>query len=269
MLRFNAQFFVRLIRLLDNARSQILDTKDAVFLDSSKRREAILEFCDLMKENLKKLGLTVSLAQLERIADEVTRHSKTRCTNEQLDRRLDELGDRITDEMEDTVVMSIPKQKADYYTKPLELFSQESLNKFPSTTSDVEEAGKSYASGRNTACVFHLSRVMERGLRVIGGSLGIPDPNPTWDHILKKCDSELAKRIQDRLPLWKSNDDFFSEATANLRAVKSAWRNPTMHVGSQYSDEVAEDIFRAVRGFMRHLAVKLSEPLSPDNTPQP
>jgi hypothetical protein len=44
---------------------------------------------------------------------------------------------------------------------------------------------------------------------------------------------------------------------AHLHAVKVAWRNPTMHIVNQYTPEQAEEVFNAVRGFMRHLASKL------------
>jgi hypothetical protein len=103
---------------------------------------------------------------------------------------------------------------------------------------------------------------MEVGLRALAASLNDPrlDPkrNPSWDAILKKCDEELEKSIKDRSPEWRQEDAFYSTATANLRSVKDAWRNPTMHVEQNYDPEIAMDIWNAVRGFMRHLAKKLS-----------
>ena len=110
------------------------------------------------------------------------------------------------------------------------------------------------------ACVFYLMRVLEVGLRALGSSLNNPtlDPkhNPSWEAILKKCDDELAKPMKS-CPQWKTDDLFYSKATANLRAIKNAWRNPTMHVEISYEADEAEDVFNAVRGFMRHLSTKL------------
>jgi hypothetical protein len=166
---------------------------------------------------------------------------------------------RIEDELKSKLFMYCPSEKAYYYFNSLKIFGETVIEKFPSIITDIEEAGKCYAVGRNTAAVFHLCRVVEVGLRALGKSLNIPELNPTWETILKKCDVELSKPIKDRAVLWKTDDIFFSEATANLRAVKSAWRNPTMHVGSKYTDEEAENIFSAIKGFMKHLAVKLSE----------
>jgi hypothetical protein len=51
--------------------------------------------------------------------------------------------------------------------------------------------------------------------------------------------------------------------------VKIAWRTRVMHVGSEYSDEHSEDILNATRGFMQHLANRLSDDdqISPDVPP--
>lgn len=77
-----------------------------------------------------------------------------------------------------------------------------------------------------TAAVFHLMRVMEVGLRALAAALNDPsmDPrtNPTWERILGRCDAELQKPRNQRSPAWAADDVFFSDAVANLRAVKDA-----------------------------------------------
>jgi hypothetical protein len=50
---------------------------------------------------------------------------------------------------------------------------------------------------------------------------------------------------------------FFSNATADLRSVKDAWRNPTLHIERIYDGEEASEIWNAVKTFMRGLAQKL------------
>ncbi len=139
-------------------------------------------------------------------------------------------------------------------------FGEDVFLNFPEARFDIEEASHCLAYHRATACVFHLMRVMEVALRVLGDTLKLPPTtNPTWDAILTKCDSELTKRLAQRSPEWQVDDVFFSGATGMLRAVKDAWRNPTMHVEKVYTEEQAEDIWNAVKGFMRHLATKLKE----------
>lgn len=143
------------------------------------------------------------------------------------------------------------------------LFGDTVTAAFPSAARDIDEAGKCLALRRGTACVFHLMRVMEVGLRELGRSLNEPnlDPkrNPTWDRILSKCDDELRKKLADRCPEWQTDEPFYSTAAGHLHAVKNAWRNRTIHVEQHYDEEAAEEIFYAVRGFTRHLATKLRE----------
>ncbi len=57
----------------------------------------------------------------------------------------------------------------------------------------------------------------------------------------------------------KFRQEFCAEAAVLLRAVKIAWRNPTMHVENVYDEEKALDVLNSVKGFMRHLATRLSE----------
>lgn len=139
------------------------------------------------------------------------------------------------------------------------LFGEEVARAFPSTVVDIEEAGKCLAFERTTACVFHLMRVMEMALRILGLTLNLPTGNPTWEMILAKCDKEQAKPSSQRTPEWQNNDEFLAGATAMLRSVKNAWRNPTMHIDKVYTKEQAQDIWDSVRGFMRHLATQLKE----------
>ncbi|MDQ3696728.1 MAG: hypothetical protein M3373_01695 [Gemmatimonadota bacterium] len=173
-----------------------------------------------------------------------------------------DLAQRISDELAHRRFFYVNNQLAPFYEEPLAKWG-DVADKFPSALLDAEEAGKCFALGRNTACVFHLMRVMEVALRALGASLNDPtlDPkaNPTWDRILKRGDNELLKNASRRSSEWQTKDVFFTDAIANLRAVKTAWRNPTMHVHGVYDSERAQDIFNAVRGLMRHLASELHE----------
>ncbi len=168
---------------------------------------------------------------------------------------------RLRDELSNAKVFAVSPEMVKYFA-PL-LFGEAVKVNFDSASRDIEDAGKCLALGQGTACVFHLMRVMETGLRALGKSLNDPtlDPrrNPSWEAILKKCDDELLKPLKDRSAQWKADEPFYSKSTANLRAVKNAWRNPTMHVEINYEPDEAEDVFNAVRGFMRQLATKLQD----------
>ncbi|MGB2693799.1 MAG: hypothetical protein WBD55_01280 [Dehalococcoidia bacterium] len=190
---------------------------------------------------------------------------KAPLTHRELAKMAEDLNTRIRDEIEGILFFSIDPTMSQYMQEP-NLFGEDVTIRFPSATIDIEEAGRCLAFSRGTACVFHLMRVMETGLRVLAKSLNDPslDParNPSWESMLKKCRKELEQPIAERSEEWAKDDQFFSEATAQLMAVKNAWRNPTLHVQIVYDDEKAIDVWNSVRAFMRHLAMRLNEPAS-------
>jgi len=208
------------------------------------------------RAHLANAGLRISIKSLDRFLAAI--ENPDAAMSEWVD-KADELHRIIQDELEDIELWQVSQAQLKYLdTDPFGLIEQ---NKFASAWRDIEGAGRCVAFDCGTACVFHLMRVMEVGLRALGSSLNNPDldpkRNPTWETILRKSDDELRKPLKDRSPEWRSDDGFFSTATANLRAVKDAWRNPTLHVERDYTPSDAEDVWTAVRAFMRYLAKKL------------
>lgn len=171
-----------------------------------------------------------------------------------------ELQNRFQDELQSRLLMHIASEKARYY-ETVELFGQAVADKFPSAAFDIEEAGKCFALDRHTACVMHLMRVIEIGLRAVAKGLNIPDAEllPTWNAIIAKIESAMRTAANKRGSEWLEIEPFYREIPAYLFAIKIAWRNPGMHVEASYDEERAEDIYNAVRGFMRYLATELSE----------
>jgi hypothetical protein len=191
---------------------------------------------------------------------------------------LAELRRRTREDLEDAVMYSVnPDVVGDFYSvaedgplrgkliklSPEKLWGDDVCSNFKSAVRDIDDASECLIFQKGTASVFHLMRVMEVGLRALGKTLGNPklDPktNPSWDSILSKCDEELRLPYAKRSSGWQANAPFFTEATASLRAVKDAWRNPTMHVEKDYSYEQAYDIWSAARAFTKHLATTISE----------
>jgi hypothetical protein len=174
-----------------------------------------------------------------------------------------ELNNRIEVELKAHTFFCIPKEQSDFYKAPLKDW-QTIIAAFPKTTYDIGEASKCLALRRNTACVFHLMRVMGARVIALGKSLNEPtldaSRNLTWDNVLRRCGKEVGERFEKMSPVWQMDKQFYAEATAKLFAVKDAWRNPNAHeLGDKYTDEEAEDIYRTTRSFMRHLATKLKE----------
>ena len=90
-----------------------------------------------------------------------------------------ELDKLLRNELDYVRFFHVPDLKLDYYNAPA-LFGTEVKDHFPSATFDIKEAGNCYALSRNTACVFHLMRVLEIGLTVLGAVFGVSLAHTNW-----------------------------------------------------------------------------------------
>jgi hypothetical protein len=169
------------------------------------------------------------------------------------------LQEIITAEVSSVLLLHIDSSKV-VFLQDKNQFGDEVVSRFPSAIVDMEEAARCYGLNRNTACVMHLQRVMEVGLKTLTLQSGITGLyNPSWDAMLEKLDQELKKDRKTRSSFVSQHLQQIAEATALLRSAKIAWRNPTMHVENFYDEEKALDVFSAVKGFMRSLASFVSE----------
>lgn len=258
MLKFHASRFMALMDSITVLRTYLLARPDGDIPSPTFYEEFTQRFREL-EGILRELELRASAKLAHRIVGGLEGGAKI----PNLKDDFDDLRSRVRDELEDVYILALSAHEADLYESSQPRFGDAVNINFPSTILEIEEAGRCLALGRSTATVFHLMRVMESGLRALGESLNEPrlDPkkNPNWGTILRRCDDELQKSQADRSAEWKTDPTFFAEATANMRAVKDAWRNPTMHVEMIYDPEKAEDVWNAVKVFMRHLAGKLKE----------
>jgi hypothetical protein len=167
---------------------------------------------------------------------------------------LRDLQDRIEDELESRQFLYVSPSLAEYYTNPLGGWS-DVVDKFPPAQFDIEESAKCFALGRHTACVFHLMRVMEIGLRGLAKDLRIPYA-PSWESYIKQIQASIDQKRRAKGVRWRRDEPYFTEVLGDLTSIKMAWRNPTMHVRRKYTPDETLDIFNAVKTFMQRLAVR-------------
>jgi len=158
------------------------------------------------------------------------------------------LSDMIKSELQSRVFYYVPGSMRDYYDR--NQFSDEVINKFPQAITDMKEAGKCFALGRNTAAAFHLVRVAEHGLNVICQEYGIQSCD-SWGKILQDLrgyavDSQRKSRKSNIMALH-----------ARIVGVKDAWRDDTMHVNRLYDREEVEELFEFVKCFMSEVTKPL------------
>jgi len=262
MLRFHGDRFAAAVAMLAQLR-QLAGLKKILPASAHALKERSAENARnqlrSLASQLSEAGLTMSSLKARSLVDRIKADEPLSA----IEFSLDELHSRIVDELTLAVVLVIPPNHLQYYQPAEPLFGTEVAARFPRAIVDIEEAGKCFALGRFTACVFHLMRVVEAGLGAISRSLNIVKHSPTWEAYLTVFQAPPAAKFPDKTAEHKRLREFYASVEAHLRAIKTAWRNPTMHdVEAIYTEEMALDIYNAVRGFMRHLAVEGVENLS-------
>jgi hypothetical protein len=220
--------------------------------------EEDLEILGYVKSECQTLGLTLSVLSADRMVTQL--QATLPPTNTEFSRMVAELRRRILDETSSVLFLQVPARDAPFY-EGQQLFGEEVEACFPSVSLEISEAGKCLALGRNTACVFHLMRVIEVGLRTLASALRIrmKRSQPTWNDLIVAVQNRI-KPTQPKRNLWQKHEVFVAGVATYMGDISRAWRNPLVHkVSVFYSEEDARDIFQSVGAFMCHLATKLDE----------
>jgi hypothetical protein len=139
---------------------------------------------------------------------------------------------------------------------------------FPSAQREIEEGVDCYALGHNLACVFHMVRVGEIGLRVIGRERGVrtvrgkvPIEWGTWGQVFQAIEPTIEdiRKTKPNGPKKAAALVFYERVLSDLRAIQSLYRDPTMHLRDEYDDGETQSAMFRVRELMTMLAIKLDE----------
>lgn len=220
------------------------------------------QYLDALLEECEKLGLLVA-SHYAREAIQLIGVGPLQGETGMFSRMANTIAHTIRIEMEARKFFSLSPEKQRFYEPKEPLFGRDFDVKFPSASFELDEAGKCLALARTTAGVFHLMRLLEIGLSSVANCLAIPPAttggNRNWGAILISIKNEIERR--NKAKAWASPKDaqLFAEAHASLDAVRVAWRNATMHVENKYTEDEAEHIFIAMRGFMTKLASRHDE----------
>jgi len=172
---------------------------------------------------------------------------------------LDTLVFTFGNELRAELFFRIPRGKEPFFQRD-KLFGPEVAEAFPSAAADIQHAGTSFALGLADACVFHLMRVLERGLGAIAGEVGVDFERRNWANVINDIEAALRKNAGGPGVDVKRRK-VMAEAATHLYFVKDAWRNDVMHAGDVYDTGKAQSVLDHVRGFMRGLTdAGLSEP---------
>lgn len=174
-----------------------------------------------------------------------------------------ELRAFIFEEMKTQVFFWTPPHRASWHGKTgREILGDECTGRFPNSdiANEAEQAAKCFAFGQYTACAFHLMRVCEAGVRALALAIGYDwAQSPNWGKFYKQYDAQLATNPTKHAEPWLSHAAFLEATGGNLRAVKDAWRNDTMHLDKTYDEDQAHHLLVVVPSFMRLIASRINE----------
>ena len=214
------------------------------------------------------MDLPESFSSLIRFS-EALKNEGLKMTYSELIWTLHNLIELIKSEASKRLIFIVPNELKQYFNND-KLFGEKIKEGFPSASEDLKEAGNCLAFGNNTACVFHLMRVVEWGLRALcenlkikttkktklsGRIVHIPISYSEWDHILTELDAKINEFSQMKRGKKKQlAQEIYLPMILDVRAIKDAWRNHCMHARVNYNYEHALMIFSHVKHLFNALA---------------
>ena len=228
-----------------------IEVKHASQTSSEENRSAqeimpnFLNWMELAKKSCDNLFLKLSAKSADRIVESLKERP---LTIKELGQACGELRARIQDELAEIMLLEVEPEKA-HLMQAKNPFGEEVSAALPDIAFDDEAAGFCLGFDCNTACVFHLMRVMEVGLQKLGTKLGVALANEkNWQNILDEVNKAI-KSLDQKAQATKE----LASVAAHLYNVKLAWRNEVMHPNAKYLPTEADDIFKNVGVFIKHL----------------
>jgi hypothetical protein len=251
MLRFHAERFVRVYRTLGGMhnfliRNSVDDVDDDVY-----------DWLTNLAYSISSQISTMNLSTSVRMADTFLQHCKEKYSPQTLSSELHHLFRTIELELGFAIFVQIPADRHGYYELLQSRLNENIPLKLPSVVSDLEEGSKCFALGRPTACVFHMMRVMEISVQILGKKFKVKlAQEKNWQVILDQINKAI-KNVHPKTSRGKNLLREYAIIASHLYSVKVAWRNSVMHPKASYTEDEAEEVLRQVIIFVNHLVVTL------------
>ena len=231
-----------------------VDYTNAIKLFESARKEC----GDIrLTDSLRQIGLATPY--ISRPLDQLTA-SEVRS-------ELNRVKETIIKELSERKFLFIPKELTLFLDSDA-LFGHAVAQVFPSGKEDIRESGNCLAADCNTACVFHLMRVGEHGLRRLARKLRVrlthtgkncPIEFADWDKVVTAIRGKIAEaRKKPSRPKRQALLEAYSNAADHCEYMKDIWRNNMAHTRNPYSASEAIVVFGRLQDFMQFLGRYLS-----------
>jgi hypothetical protein len=223
---------------------------------SDDLRKVIQETLAPLDDEMDKLPFSYSLRQqYARFKGRLT----TSMDAKELSIRIQELSENIASELVCKVFLMVSEENADFYRQPEPPFGPEVAERFAEANYDIAAGSRCLALDEWTASVFHMMRVLEKGLHWLAAEIGV-EMKPTvelsnWKNVIGNVEKQIRDFEQAPRSKTKSQkNQFYCELATNFYYFKEAWRNHVSHSRAIYDERQAKEVWNHVRSFMRRLA---------------
>jgi hypothetical protein len=261
MLTFHAQNWYHLSRRLSGLDIILGIASDRM---AEKDWQGIGAELEQIESDCKELGLALSAMHANRAFKYWKDNDRKRCGE-----AIRELHLRIQDELSQNTFYWVPKERETFLHQVIDFQYLEKL--VPSIIDEFFAASRSYIYGENTACIFHLMRVVDFGLHKVAKSLGIGYSAHNWKMIGDDIRKKMEQKYQDKTEEWRKSEPFYAGVLTDIGAIARGHRNPTLHeLERTYDDREARYMITVVSGFMLHVGKEMpeSEPTKLDKSSQ-
>jgi hypothetical protein len=163
----------------------------------------------------------------------------------------------LRSELRAVTFKAIPKEKAKY-ASPEWLSGTDLYSKYPETVDEFRKAGRCFAYGENTACIFHLMRVTDFFLKKIGQSVSVNYDANNWAGIAHGIAKKMEQKYQAKTDDWKQKEPFLAEVLTDIQAIGRGHRNPVLHeLEKKYDEREAYYMLTVIETFALHAAKNL------------
>jgi hypothetical protein len=157
-------------------------------------------------------------------------------------------------ELESRQFRALPAEKL-VYCDIAWLTDSPMFQKFPDTVDEFQSAGRCFAYGENTACIFHLMRVTDFYLKKVADSLGVTYSAHTWHEIGNTIQKAMEQKYATKTNDWKRQEPFYAEILTDIQAISRGHRNPALHeLQKKYDEREAQYMLAVIEGFAQHVA---------------
>ena len=174
-----------------------------------------------------------------------------------------EFSNNLIVELSAAWFLVIPAERRERYEQEQPPFGPLVAKRFSAANKDISAASRCFALDEGTACVFHLMRVLELGLKALAADVGLPTDavaREQWKNIIDQIEKKIREMEAGPKTANKTErTQALSAAAVQFRYFKDAWRNHVSHAHAAYDEREASTVFSHVEAFMTQLAGLLTE----------